>query len=78
MGFTIDMVSGNISNITNGTDSVKTDEASPTRSSIKDIDSTLQEQLLPVSEVFNEVEAYLIPSPIIDCDIDSFIDDVTR
>jgi len=78
MGFTIDMVSGNVSNITNGTDSVKADEASPTRASIKDISSTLQEQLLPVSEVFTVADAYSIPSSIIDRDIDSFIDDLTR
>ena len=76
MGFTIDMVSGNISDITNGIDSAKAD-ASPTKPSVDDLDSFLQEQLLPVSDTYIKPE-YTIPDSLINREIDSFIEDVTR
>ena len=78
MGFTIDMVSGNISNITNGIDSVKSEDVSSTKPSVDRFDPSLQERLLPVSDTFEVAETYTIPSSLIDQDIDLFIDKVAR
>ncbi len=81
MGFTIDMVSGNISNITNGIDSVKAEAVSPIKPFVKNVEienveSLPQEQLLPVSDTLakpsNKPE-YVIPPLLINRDVDSFL-----
>jgi len=78
MGFTIDMVTGNIGNVTNGINSEKFEFATPTTSSIDNIDWLPFEGLLPVSDTLQAPEDYIIPSTLIDCDIDSFIEGVIR
>ena len=94
MGFTIDMVSGNVSEITNGTDSVNSEEAASTSASRRKKDTFesyvqepviqepyTQERLLPVSDSFvpeSMSEKCVIPDFLIDSDIDSFIEDVAQ
>lgn len=77
MGFTIDMITGNISNITNGADVVESENVVST--SIVDTESMTHEQLLPVSETLlvPDVDTY-IPGSLIDNDIDVFIEDMSR
>ncbi len=77
MGFTIDMITGNISNITNGADVVESENVVST--SIVDTESMAHEQLLPVSETLlvPDADAY-IPGSLIDNDIDVFIEDMSR
>jgi len=77
MGFTIDMVSGNISNITNGIDLEKIETVAPITSSIKRGD-LLQEQLLPVADTTAIKSNSSIPSVLVNCDVDLFIEDVSQ
>lgn len=79
MGFTIDMVTGNISDITNDRNSLAIEETSLSPSPTDKSDGFepfVQERLLPVVDTYSIPDAYVIPGSLIDCDIDSFMEDM--
>ena len=71
MGFTIDMNTGDISDITNGINSKNVDDT-PLRK-IDHLEPLSQEQLLPVTDTINPQGSYSIPGSLIDCDVETFI-----
>jgi len=73
MGFTIDMITGDISDITN---SEKPEKASPTNVAEWESFYNTTEQLLPVSESFKSRPESSVPGSIINQDIDAFLNDV--
>ncbi|MDH3325624.1 MAG: hypothetical protein OEM38_02765 [Gammaproteobacteria bacterium] len=73
MGFMIDMVTGNVSNITNGVDLAIVESAPLIRAPKGDVELPPQEQLLPVSND-SSPDTYTIPGSIINCEIDLLIE----
>jgi len=77
MGFTIDMVNGNISDITGRIAEETPEESASTHASVDERDTFTEEKMLPVNESYTPTEAFKIPGFIIDGDVDSLIDEMS-